>query len=404
VFARYRRVVVAARSGAFGLAAVVAATQLGAPTPATADGNDSTGSAAASAYHVTKIFSPTGLKTDQGHPLSKPDDLVRLGDHIFVAFQNGVGSTGSPASNGNGESSLLELTVAGQLVRQWDLTGKVDGLGADPADQSVVATVDEDGSSSLYTVDPDAHDAGITHYCYDHNPLPHGGGTDSIAYYHDKLILSASAPSPSPSNVPAVYSATLEPGVHPSNCPGGTAPATGTAILTNGFADTAPATPADPGAPSTLALTDPDSSIVVPPSASRFGGSYMLDSQGDDQQIYTTDPLGGSDLNLLQLSQSVDDTAFVSTSDGALYATDPTANAVDIVTGPFQVGQALVAATPCNDNNAPSTCPTPPTWPANYLGLLDLTTGQVSTVSTALNPVGTIFVPNHAGQGDREGQ
>jgi hypothetical protein len=229
--------------------------------------------------------------------------------------------------------------------------------------------------------------------------LPHGGGTDDIGSHDGKLIVSAS--NPSAANGPAVYAVKLEPHAHPTNCPAGTAPATGTAVLSNGFSDTSAATPANSGAPSKLALTDPDSSTVVPGSAPRFGGSFVLDSQGDDEQVYTTDPVAASPhLNVLKLSQSVDDTAFATSKDGALYATDPSKNTLDRISGPFQVGQAFVAVTPCNDNNAPSTCPAPG-WPPNSLGQLDMADGQVTTVSTALQPVGMIFAPSGNDQGDQ---
>jgi hypothetical protein len=381
---------VAAQSVAAGLAVALSSFPFGTAAPAGAQ------SQAPGAYEVTSIFSPAGLTTGQGYPLSKPDDIVEAQGNLFVAFQNGVGSTGSAAPNGNTDSSIVELTLAGRLIRQWNLTGKIDGLGVDPATMSILATVNEDGNSSIYTVDPSAGGPGVTHYCYDQKPLPHGGGTDSIAAYDGKLIVSASAPNPAPANVPAVYALTLQPGVQPTNCPGASSAATGTAVLTPGFSDTAASAPANAGAPSTLALTDPDSSTVVPHSAPRFGGAFLLDSQGDDQQIYTTDPMGGAPLDVLQLSQSVNDTAFIDAGDGALYVTDASANAVDRVTGPFRVGQAFVAATPCGDNNAPSSCPAPPTWPANYLGQLDTTSGQITSVSTALEPQGMIFV---AGQG-----
>ena len=41
-----------------------------------------------------------------------------------------------------------------------------------------------------------------------------------------------------------------------------------------------------PARPCKLALTDPDSNEVVPPDAPRFGGDFMLTSQGDQQQIF----------------------------------------------------------------------------------------------------------------------
>ena len=357
-------------------------------------------------YQVSPIFTPGSLKTDHGFPLSQPDDLVAFDHSVFVAFQNGVGPVGQAAANGNSESSLLQLTTDGAVVAHWDLAGKIDGLGVDPDVHAVVATVDEDGSSSVYTVAPRSAGAGVTHYCYDHDPLPHGGGTDAVSYYQGRLVISASAPNPAPADVPAVYAAALLPHAHPTNCPAGTAPATGTAAVTNGFSDTAAATPGDPGAPSKLALTDPDSNTVVPGSSPRFSGEFMLDSQGDDQQIYASDPTGGSQPTVLQLDQSVNDTAFVTSGHGVLYVTDPSANSVDEVSGPFRPGDVVVSATPCSDNNAPSSCPgtnaSGQSFGANYLASLDLSTGHVSPLVTALQPQGVIFVEGGGhGRGDQ---
>ena len=172
-------------------------------------------------------------------------------------------------------------------------------------------------------------------------------------------------------------------------------------MLTPGFSDTAAASPADTGAPSQLALTDPDSNGVVPKSAPRFGGEFLLTSQGDDQQVYTPDPIGGSELSVLRVDHSVNDTAFVTSGHGVLYATDPAANAVDQVTGPFRTGDVLVSVTPCSDNNAPSTCPGLG-FPANYLGYLDLSTGHVSQLSTALQPQGLAFAGGNGDSGQGE--
>jgi len=65
---------------------------------------------------VSRLFTPAGLETDQGHALTKPDDIVSFGHDLFVAFQNGVGSMGEPAPDGNTQSSLLELTRSGGVV------------------------------------------------------------------------------------------------------------------------------------------------------------------------------------------------------------------------------------------------------------------------------------------------
>ncbi len=126
------------------------------------------------------------------------------------------------------------------------------------------------------------------------------------------------------------------------------------------FFDEAPATvanvdAADHGKTVLIALTDPDSNSVVPGSSPRFAGDFMLDSQGDLEEIF----LSRHDhrLSVLRMSQSVDDAAWATGRDGRLYATDSSSNTVDVVTGRFQDGSVLVAVTPCNANSAPATLP-----------------------------------------------
>ena len=99
-------------------------------------------------------------------------------------------------------------------------------------------------------------------------------------------------------------------------------------------------------------------------------------------------------LSVLTLPRAVDDTAWATAWHGALYATDNGGDTVDVVTGPFKPGTALVAVTPCNANSAPATCPAPG-FPANYLGQLNMFTGQITAVKLhgpSLEPQGLIFV------------
>jgi hypothetical protein len=139
-----------------------------------------------------------------------------------------------------------------------------------------------------------------------------------------------------------------------------------------------------------LALTDPDSNEVVPFNGPRFAGDFMLTSQGDLEQIYVSDAGGPRQrLAVLSLTQAVDDTAWATDSSGRLYSTDSLNDAVDVITGPFRRDQPLVAATPCDANSAPATCPAPPSYPANYLATMNLWTGQVTAVRTA----GAPYVP-----------
>jgi hypothetical protein len=351
---------------------------------------------------LSHAFTPAATTSPMTEPLTKPDDITQLGNRIFVGFQNGVGPQGEASSDGNLDSTIVELKLNGDPVAQWDIKGKADGVTADSETGMVIATVNEDANSSIYTIDPkgDRGAQRVRHYRFN-EPLPHNGGTDAISIYHGQVLISASAPgtsgpaAPQPT-YPAVYSVRFD-------------PRTLVATVKPLFGDEAQATVANLQSPNRgqsvpLALTDPDSNEVLPAGA-RFGGDFMLTSQGDQEQIYVS--AAGRPrqrLRVLSLSQSVDDTAWPTAKRGVLYSTDSTNDAVDTVSGRFTPGQPLAVATPCGANNAPSTCPAPPMFPANYLATLDPGTGLVSTVTTtgvSYTPQGgLIFVPSSGGEQD----
>ena len=197
---------------------------------------------------------------------------------MFTGFQNGVGPQGQAAPDGNRDSTVVEFSPNGHPVRQWDLHGKCDGLTADPLTGQVIATVNEDANSSVYTID--ASTGQVRHYHYS-RPLPHQGGTDAISIYHGQVLVSASAPgttgtaAPQP-GYPAVYQVTFH-------------PATRVAHIRPVFYDEAKATVANlkgRGSVVRLGLTDPDSNEIVPFYGPRFRGDFMLTSQGDKEQIF----------------------------------------------------------------------------------------------------------------------
>jgi hypothetical protein len=323
-------------------------------------------------------FQPNGKGAAKSESLSQPDDIVPLGGNIYVGFQNGVGSQGEASTSGNLDSTLVEFTPSGSVVNQWDVTGKIDGMGAGSG--QVFVTVNEDSKSSLYTVSG----ATVTHYAYTPS-LPHLGGTDAVAVYNGKILISASAPGTdgkAPASAPAVYAVTLNAGAK-------------TAAVAPFFADNATATGvngSNSGKKVTLALTDPDSNAVVPSTSPKFGGDFVLNSQGDEELIFSG--ASGNSLQVLKLSNSVDDIAWATSATGTLYTTDATSNTVDTITGTFTPGTLYTAVTPCNLNSAPSTCPAPG-YPANSLGTIDLTTGKIGAVTTVggVMPKGMIFVP-----------
>ena len=161
------------------------------------------------------------------------------------------------------------------------------------------------------------------------------------------------------------------------------------------FADNSAATGVDAPKASqkvTLALADPDSNGVVPSTSPQFAGDFALNSQGDEELIFSG--ASGQNLQVLKISNSVDDIAWATSATGTLYTSDATANTVDAITGSFAPGTAYTAVTPCNANSAPTTCPGPG-YPVNSLGAIGLKTGKVGTVATdgLVMPKGMIFVP-----------
>jgi hypothetical protein len=339
-------------------------------------------------------FIPAGSTVPRSEVLSDPDDISQLGGNLFVGFQNGVGPQGQPSADGNRDSTVVEMSLTGRPLGQWDVVGKTDGVTADPGLGGVIATVNEDANSALYVIRSFGGPAAVTRFAYN-EVLPHGGGTDAISIYAGQIFISASAPgtsgAPAPQpTYPAVYSVTLEWNSQ-------------VAKVTPLFFDEGSATIANANSPrfgksTQLALTDPDSNEVVPFRAPRFAGDFMLTSQGDQEQIYVSDAgRPNQRLNVLALSQSVDDTAWPTEPFGRLYTTDSTDDAVDVVTGPFRTDLPLVVATPCGANSAPATCPAPPSYPSNYLATLNPWTGLVTPVTVEGAPYvpqgGLAFVP-----------
>jgi hypothetical protein len=125
-------------------------------------------------------FRPNGTGAWKTQTLSDPDDITMIGRHFYVTFQNDLGPQGQASPSGDLDSTIVEFTLSGHEVRQWDLAGHCDGLTADPYIGQVIATVNEDANSSLFTI---AVGSGhVTHYAYN-KPLPHKGGTDAISIY-----------------------------------------------------------------------------------------------------------------------------------------------------------------------------------------------------------------------------
>lgn len=90
-------------------------------------------------------------------------------------------------------------------------------------------------------------------------------------------------------------------------------------------------------------------------------------------------------LSVLNLSQSINDSAFVTSETGTLFITDSANNQVDVVKDGFSPGTTLVAVTPRDANN--------PVDRPNYLGSLNLWTGEITPMINSVQPGGLLFVP-----------
>jgi hypothetical protein len=351
-------------------------------------------------YHVRVLLSgknlhhrytKAGSPEQHAEPLAAPGGITYLDGHLFTAFQNGVGPHGQASRDGNRDSTIVEFTLSGAVVKQWDIRGKNAGLTANRRTGLLVATVNEDANSSLYTIRPAT--GVLTHYAYA-KPLPHRGGTGAISFDNGLMLISASAPGTSGApardpGYPAVYLVTLNKARHLAYFG---------ALFHDGSRATAVNGPHS-GHPVTLARTDPDSSEVVPGIEARFAGDFLVTSPGDKEQVYVSAPrTRHQHLWVLGLSQPVEATAWSTSWHGSFYATSTGGDTVDVISGSFWPGTAFVSVTPCQAGHAPAACPGPGS-PASWLGQLDMSTGHIARVSlsgAALHPQGVIFVASGA--------
>jgi len=358
--------------------------------------------ALASATGATPVATP-GFSVAQfaGAPsdVTGPDDITRLGTAVAVAWQNGIGPLGEPAPSGTTQSDVVLYTAHGAALDDWKVTGHVDGLAADPMRGEIIATVNEDGNTSLFTIDTRSLWAQPVKYNYSPEPdsahtggVFTGGGTDGVQVLPDgRLLISASAPNdgsggPVP-DATATFVATLDRHSH-------------TARLAPTFADDAEAIDALTGETVTLgapgaspkALTDPDSNALVPGSSPLYAGQYMLNSQGDQLLVFAR-VLEDRQLGLTELPLSrggtpagVDDVSWTTDEGGTLYVVDHAASVVYAVTGPFVPGESFAALDSIGSTSN-----------GTEVESLDLASGGLAPFVTGLGAAkGLLYVPEQS--------
>jgi hypothetical protein len=308
--------------------------------------------------------------------MSNPDDLTILDGKIYVGYQNGVGSKGEASSTGVTSSTIVAYDKNGKVVGSWAIKGKCDGLTADAANHRIIASVNEDGNSSMYIIKPgNTHPQHLT-YSPDPSTLQ-GGGTDSIAVQNGNIYITASNPT-ADANGNYTHAALFK-GTIQGN----------TVHLSPVVMGNATATDVSSGKPVTLNLSDPDSSTVVPASSPKFGGAIALDSQGDGELIFLQNAGSASQkLSRLSLGTQIDDSAWATSSKGTLYVTDNSDNKVYAISVTTKPGTVFVA------------CPSGKGVVAGFVGTLDLNSGTITPVAIGFkNPHGLLFVPQTS---DRE--
>ena len=304
---------------------------------------------------------------------SNPDDITSLNGNMYVAYQNGVSPKGGPAKNGAKQSSIVEYDKTGKTIQSWNITGKCDGLTADPANNRILATVNEDGNSSMDIIKPKV--AEPQHLSFKPDPssaaatgdLATGGGT-ALSVINGNYYLTASAPtadSKGKYSKAALFQANID-------------TAKGIVTLTSVLKDNAMAKDAMTGGKVTLNLSDPDSNGLVPQNSTKYAGDFMLDSQGDKELIFIHN-LGSSNQTQtrLQISAQADDVIWATSGSGTLYVSDTGTNKVYAVKGTFKPGTVFVSV-------------------GTNVGTLDLNTGKITPFVTGLSDShGMTFIPGN---------
>ncbi|MCI4337128.1 MAG: hypothetical protein L3K17_08085, partial [Thermoplasmata archaeon] len=318
-----------------------------------------------------------------------PDDITDLSvpgfDHgnlvVWVAFQNHIDPNGTAGTTGGTTRSTVVGydRATGAVVRSVNVTGKVDGLTADPSMGVVIATDNEDDNSAFNLIYPNL--GAVATYTYSPNPAPSGvGGTDSIAVLDGQIYVAHS--NPNDTTQATDYRVSLH-------------PATLIAQLTPVFFDDSSATNAVTGATQTMALTDPDTNYAMPPASPRFAGDLATVSQGDGRIIFASHLPGTAHLSELNVTDNVsgnlppvDGFAVATCGHGTLYVVDNGANTISALdTAGWPAGTVFVGE--ASDNGNP------------LLGTLNLATGAITSLGNHfVNPHGLLFVPGHCGGGE----
>jgi hypothetical protein len=349
----------------------------------------SSGSSAGPSMLPSTTFVPAPPTGSKG-----PDDITMLATKgvnggnplVWTNYQNGINPDGTPGVAGGPTMSTIAGydPSTGALVLSIKIAGKCDGLTADQKMGVLIATVNEDSNSAIDLIYPGI--GAVASYTYSPDPAVAGnGGTDSVAVIDGQVYLTHS--NPNDVTQPTQYSVTFD-----RSTP------TLTAHLTPVFFDNNMATNAVTGATTTLALTDPDTSSVMPRDAPRFAGDLVTIAQADGQVIFASDLQHTPKLTVLGVTDNkvgkmppLDGFAVATSDHGTLYAVDAKASVIYALDTTGWAAGTVFVGEPSDQGNP-------------IVGVLNLSTGVVTPLGNALvSPKGLLFVPA-GGEGDNSGE
>lgn len=335
------------------------------------------------ATHAQTAMSPYKLTIFPGTPpagATAPDDLAVSADgrHLWVGYGNGVDTTGKGAP-----SNLVEYDVAsGAVLKNISIPGHLDGLKINPATGDVWATENEDGNPTLAVID---HESGAVRV-FRFDPTLITGGMDDLVFVrrphgdsgHDSdssgdvdvyIVTSSQVDTTTPVIVRISGPLRAANTQVTSALPG--APQSVLNVVTN-------------QAETSDMIGDPDSMTLDP------AGELVLDNRSDDSLYIVRDPnaqnpvlrvpltLGGNAVEVNDTVFTTSATNGVSSTAGAIFMTDTSANKIYMLTKPyFRANEVYTAANV-----------------ANVVGLADLNTGVVTPVASGFKGLhGLAFSP-----------
>jgi hypothetical protein len=315
-------------------------------------------------------ITPYTLATFKGIPpagATQPDDLAvsANGTKLWVGYGNGVDTTGK-----GGPSNIVEYDIStGKVLQNLSIPGHVDGLKINPETNDIWATENEDGNPTLAVIN---HKSG-QFQIFTFAPDLLTGGLDDLAFslVNPKAVFIV-ASSQTDITKPVIVQVS------------GTLKKTNTQLKQF--------LPGDPSSVLNVVsnteeksdqIGDPDSMTVDP------AGELVLDNRSDKSLYITRNPCAANDVLRIPLTLDrnpveVNDTIFttstfgVSSTAGAIFITDTSANKIYILTKPyFPANEVYTAANVVND-----------------VGLVDLNTGVVTPVVSGFKGVqGLAFSP-----------